>query len=194
MFEELFVLTCGLAQLKDRRAAGAGRVMEGDVEKFAALLPFPPTGAQRRAMEDIAADLRSGRAMNRLVQGDVGSGKTAVAAFGAWAAVKNGAQCALMAPTELLAEQHARTMEALLAPAGVRVALLTGSVKGRAKKAAGHTIYTCRPSLTCLRTKPYIRARLSSPTRKVSSRLPRRICACGAPATSSASASTACPS
>ncbi len=135
VFEELFVLTCGLAQLKDRRAAGAGRVMEGDVEKFAALLPFPPTGAQRRAMEDIAADLRSGRAMNRLVQGDVGSGKTAVAAFGAWAAVKNGAQCALMAPTELLAEQHARTMEALLAPAGVRVALLTGSVKGREKKA-----------------------------------------------------------
>ncbi len=135
VFEELFVLTCGLAQLKDRRAAGAGRVMEGDVEKFAALLPFPPTGAQRRAMEDIAADLRSGRAMNRLVQGDVGSGKTAVAAFGAWAAAKNGAQCALMAPTELLAEQHARTMEALLAPAGVRVALLTGSVKGREKKA-----------------------------------------------------------
>ena len=64
--------------------------------------------------------------MNRLVQGDVGSGKTAVAAFGAWTAAKNGVQCALMAPTELLAEQHARTMEALLAPAGVRVALLTG--------------------------------------------------------------------
>ena len=135
VFEELFVLTCGLAQLKDRRAAGAGRVMEGDVEKFAALLPFPPTGAQRRAMEDMAADLRLGRAMNRLVQGDVGSGKTAVAAFGAWAAAKNGAQCALMAPTELLAEQHARTMDALLSPAGVRVALLTGSVKGREKKA-----------------------------------------------------------
>ena len=135
VFEELFVLTCGLAQLKDRRSAGAGRVMEGDVEKFAALLPFPPTGAQRRAMEDIAADLRSGRAMNRLVQGDVGSGKTAVAAFGAWAAARSGVQCALMAPTELLAEQHARTMEALLAPAGVRVALLTGSVKGKEKKA-----------------------------------------------------------
>ena len=65
----------------------------------------------------------------------MGSGKTAVAAFGAWAAAKNGVQCALMAPTELLAEQHARTMEALLSPAGVRVALLTGSVKGREKKA-----------------------------------------------------------
>ena len=135
VFEELFVLTCGLAQLKDRRSAGEGRVMEGSPADFAALLPFPPTGAQRRAMEDMAADLRSGKAMNRLVQGDVGSGKTAVAAFGAWAAAKNGAQCALMAPTELLAEQHARTMEALLAPAGVRVALLTGSVKGKEKKA-----------------------------------------------------------
>ncbi len=135
VFEELFVLTCGLAQLKDRRAAGAGRVMEGGPEEFSALLPFAPTGAQRRAMDDIAADLGSGRAMNRLVQGDVGSGKTAVAAFAAWTAVKNGAQCALMAPTELLAGQHARTLDALLSPAGVRVALLTGSVKGKEKKA-----------------------------------------------------------
>ena len=135
VFEELFVLTCGLAQLKGRRSAGEGRAMDSDPEAFAALLPFAPTGAQRRAMDDIAADLRSGRAMNRLVQGDVGSGKTAVAAFGAWAAAKNGAQCALMAPTELLAEQHARTLEALLAPAGVRTALLTGSVKGKEKKA-----------------------------------------------------------
>ena len=135
VFEELFVLTCGLAQLKDRRSAGKGRTLESTPEDFAALLPFAPTGAQRRAMEDIAADLRSGKAMNRLVQGDVGSGKTAVAAFGAWTAAKNGVQCALMAPTELLAEQHARTMEALLAPAGVRAALLTGSVKGTEKKA-----------------------------------------------------------
>ncbi len=135
VFEELFVLTCGLAQLKDRRSAGEGRVLAGAPEDFFPLLPFPPTGAQRRAMADMAADLASGRAMNRLVQGDVGSGKTAVAAFGAWAAAKNGVQCALMAPTELLAEQHARTMEALLSPAGVQVGLLTGSVKGKEKKA-----------------------------------------------------------
>ena len=135
VFEELFVLTCGLAQLKERRSAGEGRVLSGGLEDFAALLHFAPTNAQRRAMEDIAADLRSGKAMNRLVQGDVGSGKTAVAAFGAWAAAKSGVQCAMMAPTELLAEQHARTLEALLAPAGVRVALLTGSVKGKEKKA-----------------------------------------------------------
>ena len=135
VFEELFILTCGLAQLKDRRSQGSGRVLEGEPGEFAALLPFAPTNAQRRAMEDIAADLKSGKAMNRLVQGDVGSGKTAVAAFGAWTAAKNGVQCALMAPTELLAEQHERTMEALLSPVGVRVALLTGSVKGKEKKA-----------------------------------------------------------
>jgi len=134
IFEELFTLTCGMALLKDRRSRGTGRVIQGDLKKFEALLPFAPTGAQRRAMEEMAADLSSGRVMNRLVQGDVGSGKTAVAAFGAWAAAKAGCQCALMAPTELLAEQHARTLDKLLSPAGVRVALLTGSVKGAVKK------------------------------------------------------------
>lgn len=134
IFEKLFTLTCGMAQLKDRRSRGTGRIINGNPAEFAQLLPFAPTGAQRRAMEEMAADLASGRVMNRLVQGDVGSGKTAVAAFGAWAAAKNGCQCALMAPTELLAEQHARTLDSLLAPAGIRVALLTGSVKGAVKK------------------------------------------------------------
>lgn len=135
VFEELLVLTCGMALLKERRGQGAGRVLDrGRVEDFLSLLPFSPTGAQRRAMEDMAADLASGRAMNRLVQGDVGSGKTAVAAFGAWKCAQNGCQCALMAPTELLAEQHARTLDGLLSPVGVRVGLLTGSAKGAAKK------------------------------------------------------------
>ena len=134
IFEELFTLTCGMAMLKDRRSRGAGRVMESKLSDFERLLPFAPTNAQRRAMEEIAADLASGRVMNRLVQGDVGSGKTAVAAFGAWVAAGSDCQCAMMAPTELLAEQHARTLDKLLAPAGVRVALLTGSVKGAVKK------------------------------------------------------------
>ncbi len=135
VFEELLALTCGMVLLKERRSQGAGRVMDrGKLEDFLTLLPFAPTGAQRRAMADMAADLSSGRAMNRLVQGDVGSGKTAVAAFGAWMCAQNGCQCALMAPTELLAEQHARTLDGLLSPAGVRVALLTGSVKGAARK------------------------------------------------------------
>ena len=134
IFEELLTLTCGLAMLKGRRSGGAGRRLLADPAEFEKLLPFTPTGAQRRAMADMAADLTSGRAMNRLVQGDVGSGKTAVAAYGAWAAAKSGCQCALMAPTELLAEQHYRTLSALLAPAGVRVGLLTSSVKGAEKK------------------------------------------------------------
>ena len=134
IFEELFTLTCGMALLKERRGRGEGRVLKADPAEFERLLPFAPTGAQRRAMEDMAGDLASGRVMNRLVQGDVGSGKTAVAAFGAWTAVQNGCQCAMMAPTELLAEQHARTLSELLSPAGVRVGLLTGSVKGAAKK------------------------------------------------------------
>ena len=135
IFEELLCLTCGMALLKRRRGRGTGRrFARGTAEEFVKLLPFAPTGAQRRAMEDMAADLASGRAMNRLIQGDVGSGKTAVAAFGAWLCAQNGCQCAMMAPTELLAEQHARTLSALLAPAGVRVGLLTGSVKGAARK------------------------------------------------------------
>ena len=134
IFDELFTLTCGLSLLKDRRSRGSGRVLQGARADFEKLLPFAPTGAQRRAMDDMAADLASGRLMNRLVQGDVGSGKTAVAAFGAWLTAQNGGQCALMAPTELLAEQHARTLDDLLAPAGIRVALLTGSVKGKEKK------------------------------------------------------------
>jgi len=135
VFEELFILACGLSLLKDRRAQGEGRVLPAPLEDFLPLLPFPPTGAQRRAMEDLRRDLASGRVMNRLIQGDVGSGKTAVAAFGAWAAAKNGVQCALMAPTELLAEQHFKTLSALLTPAGVRVGLLTGRGKGAARKA-----------------------------------------------------------
>ena len=136
IFEELLALTCGMALLKGRRGHGAGRVLRGGTPaEFAALLPFAPTGAQQRAMVDIAGDLASGRAMNRLVQGDVGSGKTAVAAFGAWLCARSGCQCALMAPTELLAEQHARTLDAMLGPAGVRVGLLTGGGRGSGRKA-----------------------------------------------------------
>ncbi|MDD6161008.1 MAG: ATP-dependent DNA helicase RecG [Oscillospiraceae bacterium] len=134
IFEELFVLTCGMALLKGRRTGERGRVFSAALEEFTALLPFTPTSAQRRAMEDMAADFAAGRVMNRLVQGDVGSGKTVVAAFGGWMAAKSGCQCAMMAPTELLAEQHARTLSELLAPAGVRVGLLTGSVKSAARK------------------------------------------------------------
>ncbi len=135
-FEELFYLCVGLTFLKyrreDRPAGLAAR--PAPVEDFLELLPFPPTDAQRRVMGEIAADLTSGRPMNRLVQGDVGSGKTAVAAFAAWLMGKSGAQAALMAPTEVLAEQHYRSLSALLDHAGLRVGLLTGSLTAGEKK------------------------------------------------------------
>jgi len=136
IFEELFTLSCGMAFLRSRRGEAAGRVFpHREIEDFLPLLPFPPTGAQRRAMEELRADLTSGRPMNRLVQGDVGSGKTAVAAFAAWLAHAGGFQCAMMAPTEILARQHYETLTRLLAPAGLRVGLLTGSLKAPEKRA-----------------------------------------------------------
>jgi len=98
-------------------------------------LPFRLTGAQQRAWAEIAADLERAHPMMRLVQGDVGSGKTVVAALAALRAVEHGAQAAIMAPTELLAEQHARNFLAWLEPLGIRVALLTGRHTGRARAA-----------------------------------------------------------
>ena len=134
-FEELFYLSAGLAMLKGRRGDVLGcAIPSRPMEEFLARLPFPLTGAQRRVMEEIAGDMASGRPMNRLVQGDVGSGKTVVAAYAAWLAAGAGYQSALMAPTEVLAEQHFRSLSALLEPAGVRVGLLTGSITPAAKK------------------------------------------------------------
>ena len=135
-FEELFYLSVGLSLLKRRRSqTGPGRpIPTRPWPEFRALLPFEPTDAQRRVMEEVARDLAGDRPMNRLVQGDVGSGKTAVAAYAAFLTARAGAQTAMMAPTEVLAEQHYRSLSALLAPAGVRVGLLTGSVKGKARK------------------------------------------------------------
>ncbi len=134
-FEELFYLSAGLAMLKGRRGDVLGcAIPSRPMEEFLARLPFPLTGAQRRVMEEISRDMASGRPMNRLVQGDVGSGKTVVAAYAAWLAAGAGYQSALMAPTEVLAEQHFRSLSALLEPAGVRVGLLTGSITPAAKK------------------------------------------------------------
>ena len=136
IFEEFFLLSCGMALLRARRRRGTGRVcLPPAGEEFQALLPFSLTAAQRRVMGEVASDMASGVPMNRLVQGDVGSGKTMVAAYGAWLAAKNGLQCALMAPTELLAGQHMATLAPLLGRAGVRVGLLTASVKGKQRRA-----------------------------------------------------------
>ena len=134
-FEELFYLSLGLALLRERRSRGAGPSFpEADPTGFYGLLPFSLTAAQRRATEEAAADLRSPRPMNRLVQGDVGSGKTAVAAACAWMARQAGWQSAMMAPTELLAQQHFHTLTALLEPAHMTVGLLTGSMRASEKR------------------------------------------------------------
>ena len=137
VFEELFLLCCGLQQLKERRKADAGLVFsDTSLADFFTALPFSPTGAQRRAIEEIAADCASGRPMNRLVQGDVGSGKTIVAAALCALAAKSGYQAAFMAPTEILAAQHAETLAPLLEKLGISCTLLTGSMNAAQKRAA----------------------------------------------------------
>ena len=135
IFEELFYLAAGLALLKGRRTGAKGPACPcGGLEPFLKLLPLSPTPAQLRVMEECRQDMAGGRPMNRLVQGDVGSGKTAVAAAAAWMAVQGGLQTALMAPTEILARQHVQSLSGLLGPAGVRVGLLTGSMTAAQKK------------------------------------------------------------
>lgn len=113
-------------RLKGRPTQGDGRLRQAVL----ASLPWPPTGAQTRAVAEIAADMASDRRMNRLLQGDVGSGKTLVAMLSALVAVEAGGQAVLMAPTEILARQHARALEPLARVAGVRLAALTGRDKG----------------------------------------------------------------
>jgi len=137
IFEEFFVLTCALDEFRKKRAVRRGVAMSGaDPEEFFAALPFRPTGAQRRAVDEAFADLRRNVPMSRLVQGDVGSGKTVVAAACCWFAYRSGCQSAFMAPTEILAEQHYRTLTEMLGPLGVRVALLTGGMKPVEKRGA----------------------------------------------------------
>lgn len=135
VFEEFLVLQLGLMQIKSgRRQENLHPIPDRFPEDFARLLPFRLTGAQQRAISQGIADMAGPSPMNRLVQGDVGSGKTAVAAALCWAVIQSGWQAALMAPTEILAAQHFQSLSALLEPAGVRCALLTGSVKAAEHK------------------------------------------------------------
>src|SRR5262249_17301695 len=115
--------------------------------KLREALPFQLTGAQTRAIREIVADMVSDRRMQRLLQGDVGSGKTIVALFAALLAIEKGYQAAIMVPTELLAEQHARTMTRLLAPLGIEPILLTGSLPSRARKAIAARLASGEPVL-----------------------------------------------
>ena len=135
IFEEFFVFSAGLALMRTARGSKKAVPYENtDMRAFHAALPFTLTGAQRRAVEEILKDFQKGAPMNRLVQGDVGSGKTMVAAAAAYCAAQNHKQSALMAPTEILAEQHFASLNKLFEPLGITVALLTGSMTPKQKK------------------------------------------------------------
>ncbi|WP_419638906.1 ATP-dependent DNA helicase RecG [[Bacillus] enclensis] len=138
VYEEFLLFQLKMQALrKFEREHSSGMAQHYDVEKIKAFtnsLPFPLTGAQKRVVNEISADMKSPFRMNRLLQGDVGSGKTVVAAIALFSSVTAGYQGALMVPTEILAEQHADSMSELLTPAGLSVALLTSSVKGKRRR------------------------------------------------------------
>lgn len=136
IFDELLTLQLGLMKLKDKAVKKNNiRLKQNYTEEFYSLLPFEPTGAQKRAVCDCVNDMMSAKVMNRLIQGDVGSGKTAVAGAVIYNVVKNGCQGALMAPTEILAAQHYDSFSKLFSGTNLRVELLTGSTRAAEKRA-----------------------------------------------------------
>ncbi len=137
IFDELFILQLSLLALKNENTEiTTNNIIKEDFSKeFFSLLPFAPTNAQKRAVAEAVADMQSGKQMNRLLQGDVGSGKTAVAGAIVYTASKNGLQSALMAPTEVLATQHFETFTKLFENTGIKCELLVGSTKAKDKKA-----------------------------------------------------------
>lgn len=138
VYEELLKFQLKMIGMKKiRKDAEKGTTIQYDLERlkaFISSLPFELTGAQKRVVNELCAELKSSSRMNRLLQGDVGSGKTVVAAIALYAAITAGFQGALMAPTEILAEQHADSLSAWLEPFGVRVAFLSGSTKGKVRR------------------------------------------------------------
>lgn len=135
IFEELFLLACALGKMKGKHSKAEGiKIKPAELQEFFATLPFTPTQAQLRAIREAAEDIQSGSAMNRLVQGDVGSGKTLVAAALIWYVWKSGYSSAFMAPTEILARQHFETLSDFLAPFGMRLGILTGAMSAKQKR------------------------------------------------------------
>lgn len=136
IFDELFILQLSLLTLREQNSeVPTSNIVTTDYSaEFFSLLPFEPTNAQKRAVSEALSDMQSGRQMNRLLQGDVGSGKTAVAAALIYSGAKNGFQSGLMAPTEILAVQHYETFMKLFKGTGIRCALLTGSTKAAQKR------------------------------------------------------------
>ena len=142
-FDELLKLQLGMLMMKSRTRAENGckmRPMDKEMSEFYSALPFEMTGAQKRAVDDIIRDMCGSTPMSRLVQGDVGSGKTAVAAAAALFAAKNGYQTALMAPTEILARQHFKTLSEMLEPLGVGVCCVTGSMTKKQRTEAAERL------------------------------------------------------
>lgn len=143
VFEELYYLQLGMKLMRSINMRANRAVMANtDLTAFYNALPFTPTGAQQRAITEIASDLCGKTPMNRLLQGDVGSGKTLVAAAAMVIAAQNGFQSVLMAPTEILAQQHANTLQGMLRPLGIEVALLTGSVRAKPRRVLLEAIST----------------------------------------------------
>lgn len=145
IFEEFFLLQGALYALKGQIVQdGTGIVMKKpkELERFKELLPFTLTNAQQKVLGEVSKDMKSGRVMNRLIQGDVGSGKTAVAMAASYWTIKNGYQAVLMAPTEVLAEQHYHSFQELFSPIGIEVVRLTGSMKAKEKREALEKIAT----------------------------------------------------
>ena len=141
IFEEFFVFSAGLSLMRASRAEKKTEAYQNlNLKPFLSSLPFALTGAQQRAIDEIVDDFGSGAPMNRLVQGDVGSGKTMIAAAAAYLTVNNGRQAALMAPTEILAEQHYQSLGRLFAPLGIRTVLLTGSLTPKEKRLVRESI------------------------------------------------------
>lgn len=143
VFEELFFLQLGLALKRKDRELEAGISLKGDgalTKRFLARLPFRLTRAQERVFQEIREDMERPAPMNRLIQGDVGSGKTMVAFLACLIALECGYQASVMAPTEVLAEQHGRTLRPWAEPLGVRVEVLTGSLRGPEKEALYQSI------------------------------------------------------
>ena len=135
VFEEFFIFSAGLQMLRDVRCDESAVPCDiSGADAFEAALPFRLTGAQQRAIRDVLRDMASGRPMNRLVQGDVGSGKTMIAAAAAFCAAKNGLQTAFLVPTEILARQHFASLCALMSRFSIETVLLTGSMPAAEKR------------------------------------------------------------
>src|SRR6266850_2788471 len=164
IFEELFWVALALAVKRGKRireSKGATIKIDNPMkQRIGSVLPFKLTEAQRKVVKEIFKDMRSDAPMNRLLQGDVGSGKTIVALIAMWAAMENGYQTALMVPTEILAEQHARNIKRLLARTPFRVELLTGSLRA-AEKRLLHSALAAGEIHACIGTQALIQESVS---------------------------------